>query len=297
MADGYSPFSTGDIYYSYYSLGAFDGSSPIMEGVSELADYYRSMVTLKDGATLVASYTDGVPLVAWDFGGKVVGINMYLGVYIQATGDYQTLIYNALMFASGEINQYTVTTTATNGTITSPNNPIVNHGDTTTVTGSANAGYYFTGVSGCGGTPQTNTNQTITTFSYTTGAIISNCTVSATFAVKDGPDLNGTWQSLTGRSFGSRYLVRGSLLVSNTGNQGAGRFTITYYLSDDGVILGSVLRTGSVFRLNAGATGRMFFSYFATESLQGRYIIAVIDSGGVIAETDEKNNLVVGRLN
>lgn len=99
-ADGYSPFSPGIIRYITGNLGAFDSSSPIMEGVSSLSDKYRSAVTLKDGATLVASYDDDVPLVAWDFGGRVVDINMYFGEYMSATGDYETLIYNALMFAS-----------------------------------------------------------------------------------------------------------------------------------------------------------------------------------------------------
>ncbi|HAS53855.1 MAG TPA: hypothetical protein DCS42_06850, partial [Nitrospiraceae bacterium] len=81
-------------------------------------------------------------------------------------------------------NIYTVTTTAANGTITSAVNPAVNHGSTTTVTGSANAGYYFTGVSGCSGTPQTNTDQSVTSFSYYTGAITATCTVAAAFAIK-----------------------------------------------------------------------------------------------------------------
>ena len=79
---------------------------------------------------------------------------------------------------------FTVTTTATNGTITSINNPAVASGATTTITGSASANYYFAGVSGCGGTAQSNTNELITTFLYTTGTISSNCIVTATFALK-----------------------------------------------------------------------------------------------------------------
>ncbi len=85
--------------------------------------------------------------------------------------------------AVADIVSYTVTTTAINGIITSANNPTVNRGSTTTVTGSANANYYFTGVSGCGGIAQNNTNQSVTTFSYETGAITADCTVSATFTL------------------------------------------------------------------------------------------------------------------
>lgn len=81
------------------------------------------------------------------------------------------------------------------------------------------------------------------------------------------------------------------------GQSGAGRFTVTFYLSDDGVTLGSAIRTGSVFRLSAEQSRRMFFSYFTSESLEGRYIIAVIDSGEVMDETIEANNRAVALIN
>ena len=84
--------------------------------------------------------------------------------------------------ATPTLISFTVTTTANNGTITSTPNPTVIPGATTTVTGSANPGYYFTGVSGCGGTAQNNTNQSVTTFQYTTGLIANSCTVTANFS-------------------------------------------------------------------------------------------------------------------
>jgi len=92
---------------------------------------------------------------------------------------------------------YTVTTTATNGAITSGNNPEVAPGSATTVTGSANADCYFASVSGCGGTVQSNSDQSVTTFSYETGAITGNCTVVATFALAatnadNAPTISGT---------------------------------------------------------------------------------------------------------
>jgi len=112
-----------------------------------------------------------------------VAYNSTCGNFLTAYETYETEVWDIGFAVTGPpcTTTYTVTTAATNGTITSTNNPTVNHGDTTTVTGSANANYYFAGVSGCGGTLQNNTDQSVTTFSYTTGAITGNCTVTANF--------------------------------------------------------------------------------------------------------------------
>ncbi len=81
-------------------------------------------------------------------------------------------------------NSYTVSTTASNGSITSPVNPVIDHGSTTTVTGQADTNHFFSAVSGCGGVAQANSDQAITTFSYTTGPITADCTVQAQFAIR-----------------------------------------------------------------------------------------------------------------
>ncbi len=81
------------------------------------------------------------------------------------------------------IRTYTVTTTATNGTITSSIDPEIEHGQTTTVTGETDANHYFSSVSGCGGTEQTNTDQSVNDFSFETGEIVADCTVTAEFAI------------------------------------------------------------------------------------------------------------------
>ncbi|MCC5866160.1 MAG: Ig-like domain repeat protein, partial [Wenzhouxiangella sp.] len=86
--------------------------------------------------------------------------------------------------ATFAIDSYTVTTMATNGTITSTENPLVDHGQTTTVTGDADDNHYFAVASGCGGTEQTNTDQSVTGFSYETGPITEACTVEAIFAIR-----------------------------------------------------------------------------------------------------------------
>ena len=83
-----------------------------------------------------------------------------------------------------ETNTYIVSTVATNGTITSVIDPEIEDGQTTMVTGVADADYYLASVSGCSGIPQSNTDQSVTSFSYETGQITDACTVEAVFAIK-----------------------------------------------------------------------------------------------------------------
>ena len=98
----YSPFSGQGSHYSDATLGTYDAGHPIMAGVSSLDGYYRDVVALNTGATLVASWSDGEELVAYNHGGQVVGITLYPG---EATtygldGDYAQLFGNALVFSS-----------------------------------------------------------------------------------------------------------------------------------------------------------------------------------------------------
>lgn len=60
------------------SLGAYDTTSPLMQGVSTLyaGDRWSAVAA---GATQAAAYTDGIPLVASK--GTAVGLNAYLGSY------------------------------------------------------------------------------------------------------------------------------------------------------------------------------------------------------------------------
>jgi serine/threonine protein kinase len=81
--DGYLPFTQGDQsdYYGMY-LAMDDPSHPILDGVSYFyggSSSYHEYVTLANGATLVASWDDGTPLIAvneFDYG-RVVGLNFY----------------------------------------------------------------------------------------------------------------------------------------------------------------------------------------------------------------------------
>lgn len=79
---------------------------------------------------------------------------------------------------------FQVTATAgANGTLDSstPSPATVLSGGTTSFKFNANSGYHVASVSGCGGTSYSNTSNTVTTYTYTTGAITAACTVSATF--------------------------------------------------------------------------------------------------------------------
>ena len=88
---------------------------------------------------------------------------------------YTTAAINAPCTVTASfVAQYVVTATAgVRGTI-SPPSATVNAGGTTTLTVTPMAGYLTSGVTGCGGTLSGNT--------YTTGAINSNCTVTANFS-------------------------------------------------------------------------------------------------------------------
>ena len=88
------------------------------------------------------------------------------------------------------INTYIVTPSpGANGTMT-PNTPqAVNYNSTTSFTVTPNTGYGIASVSGCGGT-WTGTNP------YTTGAIMADCTVSATFTVIPAVVTLNAWSNL-----------------------------------------------------------------------------------------------------
>ncbi|NOY23565.1 MAG: hypothetical protein GXO70_08670 [Acidobacteria bacterium] len=84
------------------------------------------------------------------------------------------------------IDTFTVTATAgTNGSLdgTTPSPVTVNYGDTASFTFNADTGYHVASVSGCSGTPYSNSANSAATYTYTTGPITADCTVTATFAI------------------------------------------------------------------------------------------------------------------
>jgi PKD repeat protein len=98
LSGGYVPFNPGPVLLSASTLGTYTAAHRIMWGVSYLSGYWRQSVSLSTGATLVASWTDGQPLVATK--GRVVSINVYVGSLgvNDTAGDTTTLFHNAIAY-------------------------------------------------------------------------------------------------------------------------------------------------------------------------------------------------------
>jgi hypothetical protein len=103
-------------------------------------------------------------------------------------------------------------------------------------------------------------------------------------------DLSGTWVTLTSSDGGKS--VSGTLALNNTGTLGTRGFKVAFYLSDDGITFGNLIKTSSIRRgVGAGATMNISFSFRSRRtSLSGKYIIALIDSDNSVIESDENNN-------
>jgi len=88
--------------------------------------------------------------------------------------------------ASFSLNQYQVTASpgangSLDGAYTSPQT--INYAGITSFKFNAATGYHISSVSGCGGITYSNTSMAITSYTYTTSAIVDNCTVSAAFSI------------------------------------------------------------------------------------------------------------------
>jgi len=98
--NGYSPFkSMGEALFESRSLSWFDSSHPIMDGVDSLATRsFYNKIALTDGAFEVARWDDGTPLVGVN--PHTVAINVWPGDRYYWTGDFPTLIHNAINYAA-----------------------------------------------------------------------------------------------------------------------------------------------------------------------------------------------------
>jgi hypothetical protein len=94
ITDEYRPWLPGaTVDFGNRTLGAYDVTHPIFQGVTSLSAWYRiSDLTPAPGATLLASWDTGAPLVAVK--GRVVGVNARLGSE-EWSGDFAKLIVNA----------------------------------------------------------------------------------------------------------------------------------------------------------------------------------------------------------
>jgi hypothetical protein len=96
--DGYSPYtnssSTGALTHT---LGSFDASHPLMQGVTALQSNSRAVVTPAAGATQIAAWDDNASLIAVKPIGShtAVGVTAYIGAQTTWSGDFARVIANA----------------------------------------------------------------------------------------------------------------------------------------------------------------------------------------------------------
>jgi Divergent InlB B-repeat domain len=94
---GYSPYQHSSTFVAGTTeLGAYDASSPLMQGISTLhSSSPRYELVLAPGATQVAATNDVTPLPLVAVKGNVVGINASLNDADPWAGDWPRLIVNA----------------------------------------------------------------------------------------------------------------------------------------------------------------------------------------------------------
>jgi hypothetical protein len=95
----YSPLTVGSLATQVKSLGQRDAGHPVMVGIDTLTEFFSSVVTTQHSAYLVASYTDGTPMVAYNPVNNLVGINCFVGQNHQYTGELIDMIHRAINFA------------------------------------------------------------------------------------------------------------------------------------------------------------------------------------------------------
>ena len=62
MTGGYTPYEdNAPILFSQGTLGSFDPTHPLMQGVTTLNAFFRHVVTATAGTTVVANWNDGPP--------------------------------------------------------------------------------------------------------------------------------------------------------------------------------------------------------------------------------------------
>ena len=127
-------------------------------------------------------------------------------------------------------------------------------------------------------------------------------TLYVSVSQNDLPDLTGQWNSLaqTCRDTrnGKKCRISGRLSIKNIGNKNAPSSFVRFYLSDDAQYIGGLdiflkqVATGAV-KAGKNMIKTLSYSFPLGETASGKYIIAVIDAGNTVAESNESNNYVV----
>jgi hypothetical protein len=165
---GYAPFILGENVNEATTLGAFDASSPLMQGIapgSLTTGEYNTENEPSPGASVVAFWADGRPAIGVK--GRVVAVTAFIGDgydepgELAWTGNYGQLVVNAARtFTPQPLT--VVNSNPAGGTVTSTLGGIscgsvcgasYSYGTQVGLTATANKGFAFTGFTGsCAGT-------------------------------------------------------------------------------------------------------------------------------------------------
>ena len=96
----YSPFDySTDVWFQDRTLGTYDTGHPLMQGVTALGSNFGQELAVASGATQVAAWNTGTPLIA--FKNDVVAINAYIGVEASWNGQFARVMTNAFDWLCG----------------------------------------------------------------------------------------------------------------------------------------------------------------------------------------------------
>ena len=134
-------------------------------------------------------------------------------------------------------------------------------------------------------------------------SIESNWSDPLTVVISDnGPDLTGSWtvspqQTCKGTGIRQKCTIKGTFTINNIGNRTASSTYVYFYLSDDATYDegDTQLKRSSTGKIKAGRSKviRLSYNFPKGQNAMDKYIIAVIDPGNLVTETDETNNIVV----
>jgi len=121
-------------------------------------------------------------------------------------------------------------------------------------------------------------------------------------AGSSGPDLAGTWSLLEQKCGLKSGLckLRGTLLVTNVGDQPAGKTLLRFYLSADTTLDAGdlLLKEVKVKALKSGKTVKRKLKAKLPEgtTASGQFVLAVLDADGVLPEIDESDGVVASAV-
>jgi hypothetical protein len=100
LSDNFTPYNEPGVSLGGTGfLGSHDPNHPLMQGVTQLSANYRLLLGESSGASVVASWSDGPPLVAVK--GRAIGVSAYVGNFSAGwSGQYGRLVVNAARWLS-----------------------------------------------------------------------------------------------------------------------------------------------------------------------------------------------------